>query len=51
MDEFIRSLKSFGNKEVILITGDTGFKGNWLCSVLLKYGIRVVGFSDENKLL
>ncbi len=37
-------LEFFRGKKV-LITGHTGFKGSWLCSVLLKYGALVSGFS------
>ena len=29
----------------VLITGHTGFKGSWLCEVLVKYGAYVIGYS------
>lgn len=41
MDDMLRFYK---NKRVF-ITGHTGFKGSWLCSVLLKYGAVVCGYS------
>ena len=34
--------KFYKNKK-ILITGATGFKGAWLCSLLLKMGAKVYG--------
>ena len=36
----------FSNKKV-LITGNTGFKGSWLSSWLLKLGAKVYGLSNE----
>lgn len=35
----------FWEKKKILITGHTGFKGSWLCELLLALGARVIGFS------
>jgi CDP-glucose 4,6-dehydratase len=37
--------KFFKNKK-ILITGHTGFKGSWLCSILLKFNANIVGISN-----
>ena len=41
----------FTNKRV-LITGHTGFKGAWLCQILLLFGAKILGISkdkfDEN---
>ena len=34
----------FSNKKV-LVTGHTGFKGSWLCRILLLYGAEVTGYS------
>lgn len=31
----------------ILVTGHTGFKGTWLCRILLKYGAQVAGYALE----
>ena len=30
----------------VLVTGDTGFKGSWLCQWLLKLGAEVHGLAD-----
>lgn len=38
---------SFYNKKKVLITGHTGFKGSWMCSVLLKEGAEVIGYGLE----
>jgi len=48
MDGFIDQLKALKGRR-ILLTGDTGFKGNWLTAVLCNLDIEVVGFSDEYK--
>lgn len=37
-------LRFFENKK-ILITGHTGFKGSWLCKILVNAGARVTGYS------
>lgn len=34
----------YKNKKV-LITGHTGFKGSWLCQILLQFGANVVGYA------
>ena len=36
---------SFYKGKKVFVTGHTGFKGSWLCSVLLKYGAIVTGYS------
>ncbi len=36
---------SFYKSKRVLITGHTGFKGSWLCSVLLELGAEVFGYS------
>ena len=38
---------SFYRNKVVLITGHTGFKGTWLCKILLNAGAKVVGYSLE----
>lgn len=40
-------LKDFYNGKRILITGHTGFKGSWLCTVLKSFGAGVIGYSLE----
>ncbi|MCR4648697.1 MAG: CDP-glucose 4,6-dehydratase [Lachnospiraceae bacterium] len=39
------NLKEFYKEKKVLITGHTGFKGSWLCLMLLKFGANVVGYS------
>lgn len=36
---------SFYNNKIVLVTGHTGFKGAWLCKILIKAGAKVVGYS------
>lgn len=38
---------SFYNRKKIFITGNTGFKGTWLCRILLQAGADVIGYSLE----
>ena len=38
---------SFYNGKTVLVTGHTGFKGSWMCKVLLMHGAKVVGYSLE----
>ncbi len=40
-------LTNFYKNKRVLITGHTGFKGTWLCNVLLKFGAEVHGYSLE----
>lgn len=40
-------LDFYKNKK-ILITGHTGFKGAWLCSILLQAGAEVTGYALES---
>lgn len=42
----IMDLNFYKNKTV-LVTGHTGFKGSWLCKILLMNGAKVVGYSLE----
>ncbi len=39
-------MEVFRNKKV-LVTGHTGFKGSWLCKLLLRFGSKVSGISLE----
>lgn len=43
-DQASKTFNFFKNKKV-LVTGDTGFKGSWLCMWLAKLGAEVTGFS------
>lgn len=38
---------AFYNGKKILVTGHTGFKGSWLCELLLHFGAEVTGYSLE----
>ena len=40
-------LTSFYKDKTVLITGHTGFKGSWLCRLLLNAGASIVGYSLE----
>jgi len=46
VDEFIMDISFYKNKKVFL-TGHTGFKGTWLCQILLKAGAEVTGYALE----
>ena len=37
--------KNYFNNKTILITGNTGFKGVWLSSILLNFGANIIGYS------
>ena len=37
--------RKFIQKQKILVTGNTGFKGSWLTTWLIKLGAKVVGIS------
>lgn len=39
--------QEFYRDKKVLITGHTGFKGTWLCQVLLELGAIVIGYSTE----
>lgn len=39
---------SFYNGKTVLITGHTGFKGAWMCKVLLQHGAQIVGYALES---
>jgi len=39
--------KNIYNNKVVLVTGNTGFKGSWLTTWLLNLGAKVVGLSDK----
>jgi len=36
---------SFYKDKTVLVTGHTGFKGTWLCKILINSGAKVVGYS------
>ena len=41
---------SFYKGKKVLITGHTGFKGTWLCKILVNAGAEVTGYSLEAQL-
>lgn len=40
--------RAFYNGKKVLITGHTGFKGSWMCEVLLQLGAQVTGYALES---
>lgn len=36
---------SFYKNKTVLVTGHTGFKGSWLCRILINAGAKVIGYS------
>lgn len=49
--ENLEVTKLFGSAykgKTVLVTGDTGFKGTWLCYWLIKMGAKVVGYSIDD---
>lgn len=40
--------KSFWQDKKVLVTGDTGFKGTWLCKILEMLGAEVIGYALES---
>lgn len=40
--------KNFWKKKKVLVTGHTGFKGKWLCALLIKLDADVYGVSNKN---
>ncbi|NLL91884.1 MAG: CDP-glucose 4,6-dehydratase [Ruminococcaceae bacterium] len=43
----MKNLKDFYENKTVLITGHTGFKGSWLCHILLNLGAKIVGYALE----
>jgi len=37
----------FYKKRKVLITGHTGFKGSWMCKLLVEAGADVIGYALE----
>ncbi|MFT8351066.1 CDP-glucose 4,6-dehydratase [Clostridium saccharoperbutylacetonicum] len=44
MEKMVMNLEFYKGKKV-LVTGHTGFKGSWLCKILVKAGAEVIGYS------
>jgi len=47
MNNMDNNLSSFYAGKTVLVTGNTGFKGSWLCAWLDQLGAKVVGFALE----
>ena len=45
--EGVGLMKAFYQGKKVLVTGHTGFKGSWLCSILLECGAEVCGIGLE----
>lgn len=49
MESLVSVDPRFWNKRAVMITGHTGFKGSWLCSLLSDLGARIYGYAlDPN---
>lgn len=46
MEDMVMNLTFYSNKNV-LVTGHTGFKGSWLCQMLINAGAKVTGYALE----
>lgn len=46
MEKMVMNLDFYKGKNV-LVTGHTGFKGTWLCKILINAGANVIGYSLE----
>lgn len=42
-----RDIMTFYKDKRVLVTGHTGFKGSWMCAVLLMAGARITGYALE----
>ena len=40
--------RAFWKNKKVLVTGNTGFKGIWLCKFLLELNSKVIGYSDKD---
>ena len=45
MDQETLNLLDIFSKKRVLVTGDTGFKGSWLCQVLKLFNADIVGYA------
>ena len=39
----------FYKDKKVLVTGHTGFKGSWLCRILINAGAEVTGYRGKNE--
>ncbi len=47
MGFMVKIMRDFYKNKKIFITGHTGFKGTWLCQVLLSAGAEIIGYALE----
>lgn len=45
--EYLKDIMNFYQGKKVLVTGHTGFKGTWLCKILLDAGAEVTGYALE----
>jgi CDP-glucose 4,6-dehydratase len=45
----VKDIKKFWSNKKVLITGHTGFKGSWLCNILLNFNSKIIGYSLKPK--
>lgn len=45
MDDMVNDLENFFKGKRVFVTGHTGFKGTWLCKLLISFGAEVTGYS------
>jgi len=43
--EYIMTVSEFFKGKKVLVTGHTGFKGSWLCRILVNMGAVVTGYA------
>ena len=43
----MENILEFYNGRRVFVTGHTGFKGSWLCKMLVNAGAKVTGYSLE----
>jgi CDP-glucose 4,6-dehydratase len=41
-------MRSFYKDKTVLVTGHLGFKGTWLCKILVELGAKVIGYGIDN---
>lgn len=47
MESVGQVMKEFYKGKKVLVTGHTGFKGSWLCKILIEMGAEVIGYALE----
>lgn len=43
----LQNLAAFYKNKKVFVTGHTGFKGMWLCKILVQFGAEVTGYALE----